>query len=263
MTAINSSPISLISTQLKTHLPADLVDDLLKSYQELRKHSFLGDNIPAGVHAGRFSETCIRILQYIVFKNYTPLTTQLGSFPTEVSRLANSPASSGNDSVRLMIPKILQVVYDLRNKRNIGHTGGDVDSNYVDSTLAATCCGWVLAELIRIYYAGKITEAQKLVDLLVQSQIPLIQEFSGDLKILKGKLPVSFKILALLSYRKNTGMTLDEITSTVGKKHANNIRTTLCNLDDDGHIYKNEKKRRYFITAAGEKSLSERISAET
>ncbi len=261
MKAKQAPTLSHIGQQLQASIPKELVDDLLNSYENLRKYYFLKDYISAGVRAGRFSETGMRILQHIAFQSYTPLTSQLNSFPAEVKRLADVQASLLNESIRLLIPKTLQVVYDLRNKRDLGHVGGDVDNNFVDATLALTCCSWVIAELLRMYYTANIEESQELVDSIVQVKIPLIQEFSGDLKILKGNLPVSSKILVLLFYRRNSGLTFDKLVDSIGKKHIKNIRTTLCNLDDDGYIYK-DKKSKYFITIKGENYVSEKTSFE-
>jgi predicted transcriptional regulator len=114
-----------------------------------------------------------------------------------------------------------------------------------------------------MYHTGNIDDAQELVDSLVQIKIPLVQEIQGNLKLLNDNLSVLQKILVLLSHRKTKGMTFEELVESIGKKHSANIRTTLCNLDESGLIYKDKKKNSaYFITLAGEKYVAEKIGFE-
>lgn len=51
---------------------------------------------------------------------------------------ASMPEVPGKGSLRLVIPKAVSLIYTLRNKRGIGHVGGDVDANAIDG--AAPFC---------------------------------------------------------------------------------------------------------------------------
>jgi hypothetical protein len=39
----------------------------------------------------------------------------------------------GDRSLRLLIPRVLPVLYEIRNDRGVGHVGGDVDANHMDA----------------------------------------------------------------------------------------------------------------------------------
>jgi hypothetical protein len=67
--AKGTATLSSIKQQLEAAIPKELVEDLLDSYENLRKHYFLHDYISSGIHAGRFAETGMRILQHIAFRS--------------------------------------------------------------------------------------------------------------------------------------------------------------------------------------------------
>lgn len=241
-----------VSLQLEGKIPLELVNELLLAYERCSQYYFLTKYRPACLEAAFFSEIGIRIMQHLTTSNYTPLKDQIQKFPEEVRLLSQTPTVY-HESIRLIIPKILQTVYDLRNKRKIGHTGGDVDENFADATLALNCCNWVLAEMIRIFYTGNIQEAQKLVNSLVEIKLPLIQDFDGFLKILEPKLSVANRIIVLLHHRGKEGANVQELVDWIGKKHRTNVLTSLTNLDEQGYVYRNSQK--CYITHAGEKHL--------
>lgn len=251
--APKSREAEAIRQQLGGFLPIELVDHLLLAYDKLRQYYFLGRHRPACLEAAFLAEIGIRLLQYITSGRYTPLTEQIQKIPEEVRKLAQTPATY-NDSIRLIIPKVLQVVYDLRNKRNIGHIGGDVDENFADATLALNNCSWVLAELIRIYHTGNIDQAQKIVNSLVEIKLPLVQDFNGFLKVLDPELSLTNKILVVLHHRGNDGATTTELVKWLGSKNVYKRSYELIKL---GHIHKEESDDKYRITYAGEKHLLE------
>jgi hypothetical protein len=254
-----SKEAEIIRQQLGGSLPTPLIDQALLAYDKLRQYYFLGRYRPACLEAAFFAEVGIRLLQYITTGKYTPLTEQLQKIPEEVRRLAQMPATY-SDSIRLIIPKVLQVVYDLRNKRNIGHTGGDVDENFADATLAVNNCSWVLAELIRIYHTGNIDIAQKLVDSLVEVKLPLIQDFNGFLKVLDPTLSLPNKILVILHHRGKDGATGTDLVKWLGSKNIYKRSHELIKL---GYIHKEELDGKYYITYAGEKHLLEIVLPTT
>jgi hypothetical protein len=111
------------------------------------------------------------------------------------------PANSnlvGDHSLRVLIPRLLPALYDIRNNRGVGHIGGDVDPNLLDATAVYDMTTWVLAELIRIFHNVSTAEAQDTVTALLERKIPLIWEVEGKRRILDTSLTNTDQVLVLL-----------------------------------------------------------------
>lgn len=186
-----------IRQQLEQNFSKELLDKLFESYQLANEHHYLGKHRPCCAEGGRFAEAAIRMLQQITTGTYIPLGKAIPNFNNEVLELERAD-SKFPQSIRVQIPRTLQIIYDIRNKRDVGHIGGDVDSNFTDATLSLVCSNWVMTEFVRIYYTSDIATAQNLVNSIVKIRIPLIQDFNGFLKILEQTL--SYQIKFLLSY---------------------------------------------------------------
>lgn len=254
---------SALRRRLEKAFPLDLVEELFKCYEKLQQDYFLADYRPLCIEAGRFAEVGIRMLQHAATGNHIPLQNQIQNFAMEVIRLGQLPAAGLNDSVRLLMPRILQLVYDVRNKRNIGHTGGEVDENFADATLALNCCNWVLAELTRLYYTGDIDQAQKIVDSIVEIKLPVIQDFDGFLKVLDPDLSIPSKVLVLLHHRVKEGATFEDLVNWIGKSERRSLQKRLAEMIHDGHVHFNGNNQKFVITLAGEKRLASSIHKNT
>ena len=54
------------------------------------------------------------------------------------------------------------------NNRSVGHIGGDVDPNHMDAVAVLSMANWIMGELVRVYHALNVAEAQQLVDALAE-----------------------------------------------------------------------------------------------
>ena len=75
-----------------------------------------GRDEEVGLAAGKLCETVLRLLQQQLTGSYTPSGQHIRDFTSECSRLAQLPATAGNESMRVVIPRALNFVYTLRNK---------------------------------------------------------------------------------------------------------------------------------------------------
>jgi hypothetical protein len=89
---------------------------------------------------------------------------------------------AADHSLRILIPRMLPALYDIRNNRGVGHVGGDVDPNLMDATVVYSMTSWILAELIRVFHNVSTKEAQEAVDALSERKLPLIWSPDGQLK---------------------------------------------------------------------------------
>lgn len=252
--------LNAIKQQLSASIDKVLVERLLNSYIEIKQNYYLGKQKPSELDAGHFAEIVIRILQYITNPNhsFTPLGTRLDSFDREVAHFAQLRAADFHDSLRLHIPRALQAIYGIRSRRGVAHVGGDVSPNSSDSTFVIATCDWIMAELIRLYYTSSLEEAQKLVNSIAERKVPIIQDFSGYLKVLNPKLSVPNKILALLYYRGEQGASTKELRNWVKTKSPSHIPTTLANLEHEkGYVHRNNSQ--CFITRTGIRFVEKNI----
>jgi hypothetical protein len=189
--------LNQIRNDLKRKYPAELVDALIDSYVEIKENFFLNHLEPAELNGGKFVEAAVRILQFVSNNGkYTPIGTTINDTIGTLRKFEQNPDKTIFESYRINIPRNLCSIYNIRNKRGVGHLGGDVNPNLPDAILIVVCCDWVLAELFRINYACSLSEAQKIVDILVQRKNPLVYEFEDLKRVLNPKL--SFKIQTLL-----------------------------------------------------------------
>jgi hypothetical protein len=238
---------------------AELLDKLFESYQLLNEHYYRGEHRPCCHECGRFAETSLRMLQGVTTGNYLPLGNPLPKFCNEVKSLENADAKKYPQPIRIQIPRTLQVIYDVRNKRDVGHVGGDVDANFTDATLSLMCCNWVLTEFIRIYYTSDITTAQNIVNSIVKIKIPLIQDFNGFLKILKPNLKLPNKILAFLCYCGTDGATLLELNEWLKNRIAPKHMSITLNRLEHEKAYIHRQNERCYITDTGRRFVEEHI----
>ena len=227
-----------------------LARSILDAYFEIKTNYYLERHRPTELEAGRFCEACIRCLQQIGTGKHTPLNKRLKRFDFEVNDLEALDATRAHDSVRIHIPRLLQSVYGIRNRRDVGHIGGDVSPNEADCALVVSVCSWALAEIIRLVYDCSLTEAQKMVDALVEREVPILQEFDGSVKVLRPELSVGDKILAILYSKGEGGATTAELLDWIKPVKPATFKTAMNRLDNDkAFIYRSEYICR--ITKAG------------
>src|SRR5262249_48929529 len=130
------------------NIPTSFRTRIIKAYLELKSRHAENKHDAAGLSTGKFCECVVRLLQHELKKSFTPFGQQLTSVSTECESLAQLPKTAGNESLRIVIPRAVSLLYTLRNKRGIGHVGGDVDANAIDGVTIARLADWTLCELI-------------------------------------------------------------------------------------------------------------------
>src|SRR5207249_837480 len=104
----------------------------------------------------------------------------------------------GGRAMRILIPRAIPPVYEMRNNRGVGHAGAEVDPSHMDAEYVVHSCRWMLAELIRVYHAFDTNTARSVVEALTEREVPMIWEV-GDLKrVLDSSMSVSDRVLVLL-----------------------------------------------------------------
>jgi hypothetical protein len=207
-----NSSTSKSSSPLETALgnvPAQFRGRLVKTYLDIKRRLAEANYESLGLAAGKFCEIVLRLLQHEILKAHTPFGQKIPDFSVECRKLIESPKTAGEESLRVVMPRALVFIYTLRNKRGIGHVGGDIDANRIDAMTIARSCDWVTCELIRVYHTFSLEDAQDLVDSLAQRNVPEVWHVAGRKRILRDGLDFKQQVL-LLCYQEPGSAVLSE-----------------------------------------------------
>ncbi len=186
---------------LSPQLPRDIVEGLFGEYIAIKQHLAFRRFQPSELNGGRFAEYVIRLLQFALGETPTPVGAYFGSgVPEKVCNKVKTDTSLP-ESMRFIITRLTETLLIVRNKRDVGHPGGDVNPNLADSLLVAHMADWVLTETLRIYYAGDINTAQEIADSLNEIQIPIVAEVDNFVRVLDTSLKFSDKTLVIMYHK--------------------------------------------------------------
>lgn len=191
-------------------------EKIIKTYLELKhrltKSLYSKEFDTSGISSGKFCETIFRFLEHeLKSGNSTPFNKHISNFAVEVAKFEQIPKNIGNESLRILIPRALLLIYTIRNKRGIGHVGGDVEANEIDATTIVKLADWIIAELIRIYHSLSLEEAQALIDSINTKTIPDVWEINGKRRILKQGLEFKEKVLLLTYTDLDNGVAVEDL----------------------------------------------------
>lgn len=217
-------------------VPGELAREVLASFSEAKRRFHLADFMPNAVAGGRFSEAVLRLLEWTTTGSYVPLADPKFKAETIINKLASLPAGSHSESTRLHIPRAVRVIYDMRNKRNTAHLSDGIDPNTQDATLVVSTMGWILAELVRLHHSVTAHEAQQVIDGLVTREVPMIQVFDGQPRILKS-VGVSDQVLILLYWAGQDAVSKTVLSGWLLPSMRTNLTRTLNNLHSRNLIH--------------------------
>ena len=196
-------------------IPAPIRKHIIKSFLELKQNLSESRHDAAGMSAGKLCEAGIRLLQERAFGQSTPFGKKIPNFSDECRKVVSSTGSTITDSEKLVIPRALVLLYTMRNTRGIGHIGGDVDPNAIDSALMGRVADWILCELIRVHHQLSLEEAQDIIDALAVRQLPDVWEVAGKRRVLRDGLKAREQVLLLLYSASETTVLTEDLISWV------------------------------------------------
>jgi hypothetical protein len=178
-------------------VPKSLEDELFENFREIERNFRERRWEPAELNGGKLSEVAYCILRGHVDGNFLQKSSKPANFHAACLELANAPASFGR-SVRIQLPRMLIALYEIRNNRNVGHIGGDVDPNHMDAVCVLHMAKWVMSELVRIFHGVTLTEATDMVEALSERELSLIWDTGSVRRVLDNSLTMLEKTLVLL-----------------------------------------------------------------
>lgn len=249
-------------TRVLAGLPAVLRDELLKHYQELMTNYLERRWEPSELDAGKFCEVVYSIVNGALKGSFPSRATKPDNMVDACRALENMPANPirvGDRSLRVLIPRMLPVLYEVRNNRGVGHVGGDVDPNHMDAEAVQAMASWLMAELVRIFHGTKTEEARETVDALVERKTPLIWEVEGLTRVLKPQMRAKDQVLTIL-HHTNGWVSEKSLCQSVEYSNPTMFRSSvLTQLHKDRLIEFDASKGRARISPLGSKEAEERL----
>jgi hypothetical protein len=101
-------------------------------------------------------------------------------------------------SARILIPRMMLGLYDIRNNRGVGHAGAEVDPNHMDATAVLYTAKWLVAELVRLLHTLSTEEATAIVDGLIAREVAWVWTHEDKKRVLRTGMTWKEQTLALL-----------------------------------------------------------------
>lgn len=185
------------AAQALSTVPSGLRLPLIAEYQSIVQNFLEHRWLPSELSGGRFSEIVYTILNGHARGIYASGPQKPANFKGACGSLESN--SSVPRSFQILIPRILPALYEIRNNRSVGHVGGDVDPNHMDSATVLAMCNWVMCELVRVYHNLPTTDARKVVDSLAEMRIPVIWSDGNIKRVLQPKLKLKQQLVLLIA----------------------------------------------------------------
>lgn len=245
-----------VSTLLSP-IPSGLREPLISEYNSIVQNFLEHRWTPTELSGGKFCEIVYTILDGRAKSAYLSTPTKPSNFVDACRRLENN--SNEPRSFQILIPRLLPALYEIRNNRNVGHVGGDVDPNQMDSIAVIQISGWIMGELIRVFHNVTTSEAQKAVNYLTERKIPLVwQTIDGVKRILNPKLSIPDQLIILMgtsSGKLNTA----EVIKWLDYSNQGYIKQLFKKLHTERKIEFNEPANTVELLPPGVQKLEELI----
>ena len=210
-----------------SNIPITLRKRLIKNYSTIKNQGLEGQHDSIGHQAGKLAEVLIRIVRYILTGTNTPLSRRLGNFKNECEQLEQTPRTAGPEGIRLIMPRALLLLYTMRNKRDFGHAGGEVDANEIDALTAMQVADWCMCELIRVCHNLPLEDAQLLCNSIAERKLPILWNILGRKRILDTSLSYRDQTLLLLYSEIEMGIPTEDLYDWTEHSHRGNYRNNI------------------------------------
>jgi hypothetical protein len=210
-------------------LPPGLRDPLINSFREIASNFVEHRWESSELNGGKFSEVVYTIIDGALSGSFADTPSKPQNMLSACRALENKPSDAtriGDRSMRVLIPRILPALYEIRNNRGVGHVGGDVDPNFLDASAVYSMSSWVLAELVRIFHQTSTRQAQEAVDALMERKHPLIWEIDDLRRVLDPKMDKKAQTLLLL-HQKPSWTSISDLFNWVEYSSMSSFRSQI------------------------------------
>jgi hypothetical protein len=187
---------SLVPEDLFSGLPKRLRSELLDAFGKIVQNYSERRWEPAELNGGKLCEIAHSIAKGMVEGKYPARASKPRNMVEACKQLEQ--AGEFPRSIKIQIPRMIVALYEVRNNRNVGHVGGEVDPNHMDAVCVLQMSKWIVAELIRVLHDRSVDEAADIVDALVERETPLIWRVGDKVRVLDPRLSMRDKAMVLL-----------------------------------------------------------------
>jgi hypothetical protein len=208
---------STIIADISPPLDQKLATQLLDEYISQEKRFILGDWEPATLDGGQFAEAAARIVCHRD-SGVLNRTKSVHECLTYVEDFNNSRRHSFPDrKAALHLCRALRAIYKFRSDRGAIHIDPDYSANHLDSKYLVEGCRWVLAEILRLFWAGDRRRVSVVIQQILNFDIPSIRMFDDSFLVQRTDCSTEEEILLLLYHSREVGLNRAQLGRSVQK----------------------------------------------
>lgn len=177
-------------------IPQGLRRPMIDEYNNILQHYLERRWTASELSGGKFCEIVYTILDGHAKNTYALAPNKPSNF-VDACRKLESNAHTPR-SFQILIPRMLPSLYEIRNNRNVGHVGGDVDPNFMDAQAVVSMCSWIIGEMVRVFHNIPIDQAQAIIDSLTSRKVPLIWSVGNIKRVLTPSTSLKNQMLLLI-----------------------------------------------------------------
>jgi len=249
--------------QALSAIPGGLRVPLLEEFKGIVNNYMERRWASSELSGGKFCEVIYTILHGHAQGTYAASPSKPTNFVQACRNLENN--TNVPRSFQILIPRMLPALYEIRNNRNVGHVGGDVDPDQMDSSAVVAIASWILAELIRVFHDISTAHAQQLVESLAEQRMPFVWQGDDIRRVLSPDLPLKDQILLLLVSSSGRALA-DDLFNWSGYKKRGYFNRLLRQMHDKRLLEFSDKVGTVEILPPGSKAVSallNRLAKET
>ncbi|MBA7580266.1 hypothetical protein ES708_22157 [subsurface metagenome] len=239
-----------IKAELLVHIPNDIVTAILGYHGSVKNCLRLQDWEKCLLHGGKFAEEVMKATHFLRTGNIVKHVS-VDSEIRELAGLTQLP-----ESVRILIPRAVRVLYDHRSRRGGAH--GSFDPNAMDCMVVVSVCDWVLGELVRVYCTQSPELATKFVMAISAKAVPLVERVGEDYIVLEEGASARKEIGLILYSRYPERTTTEQLITWIVGHSTENVRSSLNYMRKKKLLHRDSVG--FALTSLGIKTIEKEIS---
>ncbi len=211
------------------------------------------------LNAGKLCEVVYTVLRGRADGNYPERPSKPQSMVDACRELEKADPAIMGRALRIQVPRAIIPLYEMRNNRGVCHAGGDVDPNHVDATYALATSKWIVADLVRAFHDLDTVTAAKIVDALVEREVPLIWEVNGVKRVLNPRMEARERVLLLL-YSSVDPIPEDQLRGWAEYANTSRFRRdVLKRLHSEALIHYDNRERSVVLSPVGKQYVEGKL----